>query len=304
MEGRGLSVSRLQGTLDRGAIAVTAEIGPPRSCEVERLRAMARALKGSAHAFNLTDNQAANVRMSSIASSVICLQEGLEPVMQMTCRDRNRIAMQSDVIGASALGIRNVLCISGDHQTFGNHPQAKNVYDLDSVQELMVLRRLREGANWAGETLAEPPQLFLGAAANPFADPFEHRVTRLAKKVEAGAQFVQTQCVLDLDRFRRFMALVVERGLHERVHILAGAIPLRSHKAALFMRDKVAGMSVPDEVIDRLRRAADPKEEGIRLCVETMQELVSIEGVHGVHITAIAWEDVVPRLVREAGLTP
>ena len=299
-----MSVSRLQETLDSGKFAVTAEIGPPRSCETERLREMARMLKGSAHAFNLTDNQAANVRMSSIASSVICLQEGLEPVMQMTCRDRNRIAMQSDVIGASALGVRNVLCISGDHQVFGNHPQAKNVYDIDSIQELMVLRNLCQGTNWSGETLPEPPQLYLGAAANPFADPFEFRAARLAKKADAGAQFVQTQCVLDLERFKRFMSLVVEKGLHERVHIIAGVIPLRSHKAALFMRNKVAGMSVPDELVDRLKKASDPKEEGIRSCVEMMNELLSVKGVHGVHITAIAWEDIIPRLVNEAGVRP
>lgn len=299
-----MSVSRLQGTLDAGRFAVTAEIGPPRSCEGERLREMARMLRGSAHAFNLTDNQAANVRMSSIASSVICLQEGLEPVMQMTCRDRNRIAMQSDIIGASALGIRNVLCISGDHQIFGNHPQAKNVYDLDSIQELMVLSKLREGTNWSGEALPEPPQLYLGAAANPFADPFEFRVTRLGKKVDAGAQFVQTQCVLDVERFKNFMRLAVEKGLHERAHIMAGVIPLRSHKAALFMKNKVAGMSVPDELVDRLRKASDPKEEGIRMCVETMRELASMKGVHGVHVTAIAWEDIIPRLVQEAGLRP
>ncbi len=299
-----MSVSRLQEALDSGKFAVTAEIGPPRSAETDRLREMARMLRGSAHAFNLTDNQAANVRMSSIASSVICLQEGLEPVMQMTCRDRNRIAMQSDVIGASALGIRNVLCISGDHQTFGNHPQAKNVYDIDSVQQLMVLRRLREGANWSGEALPEPPQLYLGAAANPFADPFEFRARRLARKAEAGAQFVQTQCVLDLERFRSFMQMVVGMGLHEKVHVMAGVIPLRSHKAALFMKNKVAGMSVPDEVVERLRRASDPKEEGIRLCVETIQELSGIKGVHGVHITAIAWEDIIPRLVSESGIRP
>jgi methylenetetrahydrofolate reductase (NADPH) len=299
-----MSVSRLQETLDSGKFAVTAEIGPPRSCETERLREMARMLKGSAHAFNLTDNQAANVRMSSIASSVICLQEGLEPVMQMTCRDRNRIAMQSDVIGASALGVRNVLCISGDHQVFGNHPQAKNVYDIDSIQELMVLRNLCQGTNWSGETLPEPPQLYLGAAANPFADPFEFRAARLAKKADAGAQFVQTQCVLDLERFKKFMSLVVEKGLHERVHIIAGVIPLRSHKAALFMRNKVAGMSVPDELVDRLKKASDPKEEGIRSCVEMMNELLSVKGVHGVHITAIAWEDIIPRLVNEAGVRP
>lgn len=299
-----MSVSGLQEVLDSGRFAVTAEIGPPRSCEVTRLREMARMLRGSAHAFNLTDNQAANVRMSSLASSVICLQEGLEPVMQMTCRDRNRIAMQSDAIGASSLGVRNLLCISGDHQVFGDHPQAKNVYDLDSIQQLMVMRQLKEGRNWAGGALPEPPRLYLGAAENPFADPFEFRVTRLERKADAGAQFIQTQCVLDIERFRRFMRMVVARGLHERVHVIAGVIPLRSHKAALFMKGNVPGMSVPDAVLDRLRRSSDPKEEGIRLCEETMNEISSMEGVHGVHITAIAWEDIIPRLVSDTGLKP
>jgi methylenetetrahydrofolate reductase (NADPH) len=300
-----MSISQLQEALDSGKFAVTAEIGPPRSCEPEHVRKMARLLKGSAHAFNLTDNQAANVRMSSLASSVLCLQEGLEPVLQMTCRDRNRIALQSDVIGACALGVRNVLCLSGDHQIFGNQPQAKNVWDLDPIQQLMVFRRMRDdGVNWAGEALPQPPQMFLGAAANPFADPFEFRVTRLSKKVRAGAQFVQTQCVLDLERFRRFMDMVTERGIHEEVHIIAGVIPLRSHKAALYMKNKVAGMSVPDAVVERLRRSSDPKEEGIKMCVEMMNELMSTKGVHGVHITAIAWEDIVPRMVQEAGLRP
>ena len=300
-----MSVGLLQGALDEGKFAVTAEIGPPRSCEPEQLRKMARGLKGCAHAYNLTDNQAANVRMSSLASSVICLQEGLEPVMQMTCRDRNRIAMQSDVIGACSLGVRNVLCLSGDHQIFGDQPQSKNVYDVDPIQQLLIFRRMRnEGLTWSGEALPQPPQLFLGAAANPFADPFEFRVARLAKKAEAGAQFVQTQCVLDMDRFERFMGMVRERGLQDKVHIIAGVIPLRSHKAALFMKNKVAGMSVPDEVVDRLRRASDPKEEGIKLCLETIEQLKSMEGVHGVHITAIAWEDIIPRLVDEAGVRP
>jgi methylenetetrahydrofolate reductase (NADPH) len=300
-----MSVGLLQGALDEGKFAVTAEIGPPRSCEPEQLRKMARGLKGCAHAYNLTDNQAANVRMSSLASSVICLQEGLEPVMQMTCRDRNRIAMQSDVIGACSLGVRNVLCLSGDHQVFGGQPQSKNVYDVDPIQQLLIFRRMRdEGLTWSGEALPQPPQLFLGAAANPFADPFEFRVARLAKKAEAGAQFVQTQCILDMDRFERFMGMVRERGLQDKVHIIAGVIPLRSHKAALFMKNKVAGMSVPDEVVDRLRQAADPKEEGIKLCLETIDQLKSMEGVHGVHITAIAWEDIIPRLVDDAGLRP
>lgn len=299
------SGSNLEKVLESGRFAVTAEIGPPKSASAEPVRRKASMLRESADAFNLTDNQTAIVRLSSLASSVVCLQEGAEPVMQMTCRDRNRIAMQSDLLGAAALGIRNVLCISGDHQTFGNQREAKNVYDLDSVQQLMVFRQMRDlGQVWGGDALDERPPVFLGAAANPFADPFEFRVARLAKKVSAGADFIQTQAVFDLDRFERFMAMVRERGLDRRTHILAGVIPLRSANAARYMKTKVSGMSVPDEVVERMKSAADPKKEGVRICVETIERLRSIEGVHGVHIMAIGWEDIVPTVVGECGLVP
>ena len=225
--------------------------------------------------------------------------------MQMTCRDRNRIAMQSDLLGAASLGVRNVLCISGDHQTFGNQKEAKNVYDLDPVQQLMVFRQMRDlGQVWGGDVLEERPSVFLGAAANPFADPFELRVARLSKKINAGADFIQTQAVFDLDRFERFMALVRERGLDRRTHILAGVIPLRSANAARYMKTKVSGMSVPDEVVERMKNAADPKKEGVRMCVETIERLKSMDGVHGVHIMAIGWEDIVPAVVQESGLEP
>jgi methylenetetrahydrofolate reductase (NADPH) len=299
------SGSNLERVLSSGRFAVTAEIGPPRSASADKVRLNARQMRGAADAFNLTDNQTAMSRMSSIACAVVLLQEGLEPVAQMTCRDRNRIAMQGDILGASALGVRNVLCLSGDHQTFGSMKEAKNVYDVDSIQQLMILRRMRdEGRLWSGDELEAAPKLFLGAAANPFADPFEFRVTRLAKKVRAGADFVQTQSIYDMERFERWMSLVRAQGLHERVHILAGVMPLKSHKAALYMKNKVSGMSVPDAIVDRLKRAEDPKEEGIQMCVEQLQHLSSIEGVRGVHIMAMAWEEKVPEIVRRAGLGP
>lgn len=297
--------SNLEKVLESGRFVVTAEIGPPKSASSDAIRQKAKLLRGSADAFNLTDNQTAIVRLSSFASSVACLQEGIEPVMQMTCRDRNRIAMQSDALGASSLGVRNILCISGDHQTFGNQREAKNVYDLDPIQELMVLRNMRDrGKVWGGDALEEPPRLYLGAAANPFADPFEFRVARLAKKVDAGADFVQTQAVFDLDRFESFMVQVRERGLDKKVHILAGVIPLKSAGAAKFMKTKVSGMSVPDAIIERMRSASDPKKEGVRICVETIDRLREMEGVHGVHVMAIAWEEIVPAVVEQAGLLP
>ena len=262
-------------------------------------------LKGSADAFNLTDNQTAIVRL---------VQHGLLDRLPPGGRraghaddlprpQPHRHAVRPARRGRP--GRRNVLCISGDHQTFGNQREAKNVYDLDPIQQLMVFRQMRdEGKVWGGEALEERPQLFLGAAANPFADPFEFRVARLAKKVKAGADFVQTQSIFDMDRFERFMDLVRERGLHEKVHILAGVMPLRSAKAALYMKTKVSGMSVPDEVVERMKSAPDPKEEGIRICVETIERLRSIKGVHGVHIMAIGWEEIVPALAEEAGLLP
>ena len=297
--------SNLQRVLDSGQFAVTAEIGPPKGANPETLRKHARNMKGYADAFNLTDNQTAVVRLSSWAASLVCLQEGIEPVMQMACRDRNRIAIQSDALGASALGVRNVLCLTGDHQIFGNQKEAKNVFDLDSIQELMVLRSMRdEGKTWGGDALEAAPQLYLGAVENPFGDPFEFRVPRLAKKVAAGADFIQTQSIYDMDRFETFMDEVRERGLDKKVHLMAGVLPLKSAKAAQYMKTKVSGMSVPDGIIERMKGAADPKAEGIKLCVETIEHLKKVRGVHGVHIMAVAWEEKVPEIVREAGLHP
>jgi methylenetetrahydrofolate reductase (NADPH) len=299
------SGSNIERLFDKGEFVVTGEIGPPMSSDPSSIREHARHLKGFADAFNLTDNQTAIVRMSSLASSVICLQEGVEPIMQMTCRDRNRIAMQSDLLGASALGIRNLLCLSGDHQTFGNQAESKNVYDLDSIQQLMMLRRMRDESKvWGDTDIKEAPKVFLGAAANPFADPFEFRVTRLAKKVKAGADFIQTQAIFDMERFECYMREVRSRKLHEEVHIMAGVVPLKSLGAARYMKNKVSGMIVPDQLIDRMKDAEDPKEEGISICVEQIQNLMTIEGVHGVHIMPVAWEKKLPEIVERAGLLP
>jgi methylenetetrahydrofolate reductase (NADPH) len=299
------SGSNLEQVLESGRFAVTAEIGPPRSCDAEHVRKLARLMMGTADAFNLTDNQSASVRLSSLAASVACLQEGVEPVMQMTCRDRNRIAMQSDVLGACSLGIRNILCISGDHQSGGSQPQAKNVYDLDSIQQLMVFKGMRDdGRIWGGEEIAPRPQLFLGAAANPFADPFEFRVVRLGKKIAAGADFIQTQSIFDMERFERFMRMARQKGLTEKVHILAGLLPLKSYKMASIMRDRVAGMMVPQEILDRMKVATDQKAEGVKICLEQIEHLRSMEGVHGIHIMAVNWEEKVPEILRDAGLAP
>ncbi|WP_400260204.1 methylenetetrahydrofolate reductase [Candidatus Methanomassiliicoccus intestinalis] len=296
-------ISKLQQVLDEGKFAVTAEISPPKSASCATIRQKAQLLKDYVDAVNLTDNQTAIVRVSSFAASLACLQEGVEPIMQMTCRDRNRLAMQSDVLGAAAFGIRNVMCLSGDHQVFGNQPQAKNVYDLDSIQQLLVFNKLRnEGQVWGGDALKEKPTLFLGAAANPFADPFAFRVTRLAKKIAAGADFIQTQAVFDLERFQAFMEEVVTQGLDQKVHILAGVMPLKSLAMARHMQNNVSGITLPPELLQRLEAAEDVPAEGLAICRETIAELKKIKGVHGVHIMAIAWESMVPQIIEDAGL--
>jgi methylenetetrahydrofolate reductase (NADPH) len=264
-------------------------------------------LKGNVDSINVTDNQTAIVRMSSIAVSALLVRMGLEPNMQMVCRDRNRIAMQSDIFGAYALGIRNILCLSGDHQKFGNHPTAKNVFDLDSIQLIQTVKKMRdEHKVLGGDEIEGAPQMFIGAAANPFADPFEYRVIRLAKKAAAGVDFIQTQCIYDMDKFERFMKMTRDRGLHEKIFILAGVTPLKSVGMAKYMKEKVAGMEVPDEIIERMRKAGKEKarEEGLNICGEQIQRLRRIPGVHGIHLMAIEWEDAVHGIVERAGLLP
>jgi methylenetetrahydrofolate reductase (NADPH) len=299
--------SNLEKILTGGQFAVTGELGPPKGADVAIIERKAKLLKGNVDAINVTDNQTAIVRMSSIAVSALLKQMGLEPTMQMVCRDRNRIAMQSDIFGAYALGIRNILCLSGDHQKFGNHPTAKNVFDLDSIQLIQTVKKMRdEHKVLSGDEIEGVPQMFIGAAANPFADPFEFRVIRLAKKAAAGVDFIQTQCIYDMDKFERFMQMARDRGLHEKIFILAGVTPLKSVGMARYMKEKVAGMEVPDEIINRMKAAGKEKarEEGLKICVEQIQRLKSIPGVHGIHLMAIEWEEVVHEIIERAGLLP
>jgi methylenetetrahydrofolate reductase (NADPH) len=300
--------SNLQRVLESGAFAVTAECGPPRSADADVVIRKGLILKKFVDAVNVTDNQTAIVRMSSIAASAILTSIGVEPVAQMVCRDRNRIAIQSDVLGASALGVRNLLCLSGDHQKFGNQAQGKNVYDIDSMQLLRAVTDMTDKGRFIGDdaVMDAPPCIYPGAAENPFADPFEYRVLRLEKKIEAGAKFIQTQCVFNLEKFGKFMALVRKKGLHKKVHILAGVTPIKSAGMARYMRDKVAGMDVPEELIARVAKlkGEEARAEGVRICVETIQKLRKMEGVAGVHIMAIEWEEAVPEIVEKAGLLP
>ena len=302
-----MSAGRLQQILSRGEFAVTAEVGPPRGANADVVRDKANLLKGYVDAINVTDNQTAIVRMSSISACAHIVQMGLEPVMQMVTRDRNRIALQSDIMGAYSLGIHNMLCLSGDHQTFGSQPGAMNVYDIDSMHLIQAVKTMRdEGKDMSGYALNLAPKMFIGAAENPFADPFEFRVIRLAKKIAAGAEFIQTQCVFDVDRFKEFVRQAREQGLTDKVHILAGLTPLKSARAAKYMATKVSGITIPESILKRMEGVAKEKaaEEGVKICLETIQQLKEIKGVHGIHIMAIEWEEKVPEIVKTAGLYP
>ncbi|HTP07984.1 MAG TPA: methylenetetrahydrofolate reductase [Anaerolineae bacterium] len=322
-----LSGSNLEKVLKNGHFAVTGELGPPQNADGDVIRKKAKLLKGNVDAVNLTDNQTAIVRMSSIGAGTIVVQEGLEPIIQMTCRDRNRLAMQSDLLGAYALGMRNLLCLSGDHQTFGNHPTAKNVFDMDSIQMVQMVTGMRDAKVFqCGEAFKGPePRFFVGAAESPFANPIEFRPLRLGKKVKAGASFIQTQLIYDIEAFKTFMAKVRELGLHEKVFILAGVGPLKSPTMARYMKDNVPGLRIPDQLIGRMEAAGAPwankskdeltkedkkarstawQNEGIKICIELIQQIREIEGVAGVHIMAIEWEDAVKPIVEGAGLLP
>ncbi|KAA3659055.1 MAG: methylenetetrahydrofolate reductase [Chloroflexi bacterium] len=322
-----LAGSNLERVLRAGHFAVTGELGPPQSADGEVIRKKTTLLKGYCDAVNITDNQTAIVRMSSIGAGTIVVQEGLEPVIQMTCRDRNRLAIQADLLGAYALGMRNLLCLTGDHQNFGNHPNAKNVFDMDSLQLVHMVADIRDehifqcGDKFKGQEA----RFFVGAAAAPFADPIDFRPYRLAKKVKAGANFIQTQLVYDVPAFEKYMAKVRELGLHKQTYILAGVGPLKSPGMARYMKNKVPGILVPDELIKRMAAASKPwagkkkdeltredkiarskawKAEGIQICVELVQQLREIEGVAGVHVMAIEWEEAMKPIVEGAGLYP
>ena len=293
--------------MTEGKFAVTGELGPPRSASVDAVKEKAQYLKGMVDAVNITDNQTAVVRMASMAASALAIREGLEPNYQMVCRDRNRIAMQSDVLGAYALGIRDMLCLSGDHQQFGDDPKSKKVFDIDSIQLIAMVKMMRDEAKFmSGKEITEPPRMFIGAAANPFAEPYEFRVHRLAKKVSAGADFIQTQCIYNMERMRQWIKQANDMGLTEKVYILAGVTPMKSLGMARYMKTKVPGMDVPDWVIDRLKgvEKKDQASEGIEICCEQIAEFKEMKGVAGVHIMAIEWEKRVPEIVEKAGLLP
>jgi methylenetetrahydrofolate reductase (NADPH) len=297
----------LEKILADGHLAVTSECGPPRGSDPQPIVQKAEMIRHHVDAVNITDNQTSMTRLCSLAACIRLKLMGLDPVLQMVTRDRNRIALQSDILGAASFDIHNILCLSGDHQSFGDCSQGQNVHDLDSMQLAQTVRRMRdEGKFLGGDDIVRPPRMFVGAAANPFADPFEVRVPRLAKKIAAGVEFVQTQCIYNLEKFEQWMALARDRGLHEKVYILAGLTPFKSAGMARYMKNRVPGMDVPDEVVKRM--AGVPKEkqadEGIAICVESIQRLKEVEGVSGFHIMAIEWEEKVPEIVEKAGLFP
>jgi len=301
------SGSNLEKVLKAGHFAFTGELGPPRGTDAEEVRKKAAFLKGNVDAVNITDNQTAMVRMSSWAASLLIMQEGLEPNYQMVCRDRNRLAMQADILGASALGIRNMLCLSGDHQQFGDHPSAKGVFDIDSMQLIYMVKKMRDESKFlGGADIHEPPKMFIGAAANPFAEPFEWRVHRLAKKINAGVDFIQTQCIYNMDKFREWIKRANDMGLTEKVYILAGVTPMKSIGMARYMKAKVPGMDVPDEIIKRLQGAGKGKvaAEGINIACEQIEEFKEMQGVAGVHLMAIEWEHKVPEIAEQAKVLP
>jgi methylenetetrahydrofolate reductase (NADPH) len=299
--------SKLEKILAAGHLAVTSECGPPRGSDGDVITKKAEMIKDYVDAINITDNQTSVTRLCSLAAVIRIKLMGLEPILQMVTRDRNRIALQSDILGAASFDIHNILCLSGDHQNFGDNPQGQNVFDIDSMQLIQTVRYMRdEGKFLGGDDIDRPPQLFVGAAANPFADPFEIRVRRLAKKVAAGVEFIQTQCIYNLDKFELLMKQARDLGLHEKVYILAGVTPFKSAGMAKYMKNRVPGMDVPDEVVERMSGVAKEKqpEEGINICVESIQRLKEVEGVRGFHVMAIEWEEMVPEIVKRSGLHP
>lgn len=309
--------SRLEKVLAAGHLAVTSECGPPRGSDPQVIEEKANLIKDYVDAVNITDNQTSVTRMCSLAACIRLKQMGLDPVLQMVTRDRNRIALQSDILGAASFDIHNILCLSGDHQSFGDNPQGQNVHDIDSMQLIQTVRRMRdEGKFLGGDDIKRPPQMFVGAAANPFADPFSFRVTRLAKKIAAGADFIQTQGVYDVEQFRAQMAKIADMGLHEKTAILAGIIVPKSAAMLRYMDSSVAGVNVPPALIDRMNAAkeragedkkqarANQEEEGVRITVELVEQVREIPGVRGVHLQAIEWESIIPTIVERAGLLP
>jgi methylenetetrahydrofolate reductase (NADPH) len=299
------SNGKLERIFSKGEFAVTGELGPPKHCNTEKMVENIGYLKSAVDAANITDNQTAIVRISSLATASICIKESLEPIMQMTVRDRNRIGMQSDILGAGAIGVPNLLCLSGDHQTLGSHPESKGVYDLDSMQLINTVKNMRDGPNFInGEEIKFPPKIYIGAVWSPTSEPIEVRIPRLARKIDAGADFIQTQGIYNVERFAQIMEEVRKQGLHEKAKIMAGVIPIKSVGAARYMQRNVSGVDVPEEVVTRLKNAEDTKVEGIKMAQEIIQQLREVKGVAGVHVMAIQWESKVPEIVEGAGLLP
>ena len=301
------SGSRLERVLRSGLFAVTAELNPPDSSDPQEVYEAALVLSEVCDAINATDASGAHCHMSSVAICALLTRAGYEPVYQVSCRDRNRIAIQGDLLGAAAMGVRNVLCLTGDDVSVGDQPEAKPVFDLDSIQLLHTARIMRDrGMFLSGRKLSVPPRLFLGAASNPFAQPYDWRPLRLAKKVQAGAQFIQTQYCYDVPRFRTFMQKVRDIGLDEKVYIIVGVGPLRSERAAEYMRTNVPGVRIPDEVLERLRKTPQERrrDEGKKICVEIIEQVREIRGVAGVHVMAYRQEELVAEIIHEAGLMP
>ena len=301
------SKSNLEKVFESGKWAVTGEIGPPASADPEVVRKKAKILKGYVDAANVTDGQTAVVRLSSWAACLIAKEIGIDPICQMTCRDRNRIALQMDILGIAAMGLNNMLCLTGDHQIFGNHPKAKGVYDIDSIQLIQMVKTMRDEKKFqCGDPMTVEPRLFIGAAENPFADPLEYRTPRLAKKAAAGADFIQTQIIYNVEKFARWMEAIRDAGLDKKIKILAGVAPIQSIGAARYMQNKVPGMDVPEKIIAQLK--AVPKEqvakEVIKQCIDIINQIKDIKGVAGIHLMAIEWEEVVPEIVEQAGLLP
>jgi methylenetetrahydrofolate reductase (NADPH) len=299
--------SRLERVLRSGRFAVTAELDAPDSADPQAVYDRALVLSSVCDAINATDAAGANVHMSSVAICALLTRAGYEPVMQVSCRDQNRIAIQGNLLGAAAMGVHNVLCLTGDGVRTGDHPEAKPVFDLDSISLLRTARILRdEGRFLSGRKLEAAPRLFLGAAENPFAPPYDFRPLRLGKKVEAGADFIQTQYCFDVPRFESFMARVRDLGLHEKVFILVGVGPLRSARAAEWMRSNVPGVVIPDALIERLKGVPSNRQraEGKRICVEIIQQVRRIPGVRGVHVMAYRQEELVAEIIEETGLLP
>ena len=306
MIGRGLVsmqfTSNLQKKLSHDTFVYTAEISPPKGSDPNKITQKAEFLKHCADAINVTDNQTAVVRMSSIAACSLINKMNIESIMQITCRDRNRIAIQSDILGASAIGINNILCLTGDHQLFGNHPESKGVYDIDSIQLINIVNNMCDkGIFQNGENITYgKPNFFIGAAANPFSDPYEYRLNRLEKKIDAGVNFIQTQSVFNVDKFRKWIDELKSIGLDKKIYIIAGVTPLKSLKMTNRMRFHVPGVEIPKDIAKRMEKTNNPKKEGFEIALELIKEIKKIDGIHGIHITALFWEDIIPSLIKES----